>query len=191
MAWSLARRAPGTNPAGRGWPGSWRCEAAMTDLVLGTLTVGLVNGSFYALLSLGLALIFGLLNVLNMTHGALYMMGAFVAWASSRYLGAGYWTGLVLAPLCVGAFGVMLERGLLRRTYGLDPLYGFMLTFGLAMVIQGLFQVRFGSTGLPYSPPDWLAGGVDLGFAYFPAYRLWVVGAALTVTLLIWVAVER
>ncbi|WP_409998048.1 ABC transporter permease [Bradyrhizobium sp. SZCCHNR3097] len=161
------------------------------DLILGYLTIGLVNGSFYALLSLGLALIFGLLNVLNMTHGVLYMMGAFAAWAGSRYLGLDYFGGLAFAPVCVAAFGMMLERWLLRRTYGLDPLYGFMLTFGAAMVVQGAFQAQFGSTGLPYVAPDWLAGGVDFGFLYFPVYRLWVVAVALVTCVIVWIAIAR
>jgi branched-chain amino acid transport system permease protein len=163
----------------------------MMDLILGYLTIGLVNGSFYALLSLGLALIFGLLNILNMTHGVLYMMGAFAAWAGSRYLGLGYFAGLVFAPLCVAAFGMILERALLRRTYGLDPLYGFMLTFGAAMVVQGGFQAHFGSTGLPYAAPDWLSGGLDLGFLYFPAYRLWVVAVAFVICVSVWIAIAR
>jgi len=163
----------------------------MMDLILGYLTIGLVNGSFYALLSLGLALIFGLLNILNMTHGVLYMMGAFAAWAGSRYLGLGYFAGLVFAPVCVAAFGVILERSLLRRTYGLDPLYGFMLTFGAAMVVQGGLQAHFGSTGLPYAAPDWLSGGLDLGFLYFPAYRLWVVAVALVICMIVWVAIAH
>ncbi|WP_409977866.1 ABC transporter permease [Bradyrhizobium sp. SZCCHNS2005] len=163
----------------------------MMDLILGYLTIGLVNGSFYALLSLGLALIFGLLNVLNMTHGVLYMMGAFAAWAGSRYLGLDYFGGLAFAPVCVAAFGMMLERWLLRRTYGLDPLYGFMLTFGAAMVVQGAFQAQFGSTGLPYVAPDWLAGGVDFGFLYFPVYRLWVVAVALVTCVIVWIAIAR
>ena len=163
----------------------------MTDLILGYLTIGLVNGSFYALLSLGLALIFGLLNILNMTHGVLYMMGAFAAWAGSRYLGLGYFGGLVFAPVCVRRFRHHPERSLLRRTYRLDPLYGFMLTFGAAMVVQGGFQAYFGSTGLPYAAPDWLSGGLDLGFLYFPAYRLWVVAVALVVCVIVWLAIAR
>jgi branched-chain amino acid transport system permease protein len=163
----------------------------MIDLVLGYLTIGLVNGSFYALLSLGLALIFGLLNVLNMTHGALYMMGAFAAWASAQCFGAGYLAGLVIASLATGMLGVGIEIVLLRRTYRLDPLYGFMLTFGLATAIQGLFQVRFGSTGLPFSAPGWLAGALDLGFVFFPLYRLWVVLVALAVCVAVWAAIER
>jgi branched-chain amino acid transport system permease protein len=163
----------------------------MTDLILGYLTIGVVNGSFYALLSLGLALIFGQLNILNMAHGAFYMMGAFIAWATTGHLGLNYLAGLALAPLSVAGFGILLERFLLRRTYGLDPLYGFMLTFGCAMVIQGVFQAKFGSTGLPFAAPDWLAGGFDLGFLFFPAYRLWVVGAALGACALVWLFVSR
>lgn len=163
----------------------------MFDLVLGYLIIGLVNGSFYALLSLGLALIFGLLNVLNMTHGALYMMGAFAAWAAVEKLGVGYLPAIGLASVGVGAAGIAIERCLLRHTYKLDPLYGFMLTFGLATAIQGLFQVQFGSTGLPFAPPTWLAGGVDLGFIFFPTYRLWVVMVALAVCLGLWLVIER
>lgn len=163
----------------------------MLDLILGYLTIGLVNGSFYALLSLGLALIFGLLNVLNMTHGALYMMGAFAAWAAVNKLGMGYLPALGFSTIAIGAVGIAIERLLLSRTYSLDPLYGFMLTFGLATILQGVFQVNFGSTGLPFSAPDWLAGGIDLGFLFLPAYRLWVVGASLVICLAVWVAIER
>lgn len=163
----------------------------MLDLVLGYLVIGLVNGSFYALLCLGLALIFGLLNVLNMAHGAFYMMGAFAAWAAVEKFGLGYLPATGLAAVAVGAVGVVIERGPLRHTYRLDPLYGFMLTFGLATAIQGLFQVQFGSTGLPFAPPAWLAGGVDFGFIFFPTYRLWVVLAALAVCLAVWAIVER
>jgi branched-chain amino acid transport system permease protein len=163
----------------------------MLDLILGYLTIGLVNGSFYALMSLGLALVFGLLNTLNMAHGVFYMMGAFAAWAATHYLGASYLAGLIVAAIGVGLIGLLLERGLLRHTYALDPLYGFMLTFGLAMAIQGLFQLHFGSTGLPFAPPDWLAGGIDLGFVFFPAYRLWVVAVAIAVCFVLWWAIER
>ena len=164
----------------------------MMDLILGYLTIGLVNGSFYALLSLGLALIFGLLNILNMTHGVLYMMGAFAAWAGSRISRIGLFRGAGFrAASACAAFGIILERSLLRRTYGLDPLYGFMLTFGTAMVVQGGFQAYFGSTGLPYAAPDWLSGGLDLGFLYFPAYRLWVVAVALVVCVIVWIAIAR
>ncbi len=163
----------------------------MFDLILGYLTIGLVNGSFYALLALGLALIFGLLNVLNMTHGALYMMGAFAAWAAVEKLGVDYLSALVIATIGVGAVGVLIEKMLLSRTYGLDPLYGFMLTFGLATILQGLFQVYFGSTGLPFSAPGWLSGGIDFGFIFLPVYRLWVVGVSLLTCLAAWLAIER
>ncbi len=163
----------------------------MLDLILGYLTIGLVNGSFYVLMSLGLALVFGLLNTLNMAHGVFYMMGAFASWAATHYLGANYLAGLVVAATSVGLAGLLLERGLLRRTYALDPLYGFMLTFGVAMAVQGLFQLKFGSTGLPFAPPEWLAGGIDLGFIFFPAYRLWVVAVGLVVSFTLWWAIER
>jgi len=163
----------------------------MSDLILSYLTIGLVNGSFYAMLCLGLALIFGLLNILNMAHGVFYMMGAFIAWAAVTRLGAGYLPALVASALGVGAFGMLVERLLLRRTYDLDPLYGFMLTFGLATAIQGAFQVRFGSSGLPFETPGWLAGLIDLRFTLFPTYRLWVVLAALAVCLGLWLAIER
>ncbi|MGA7810768.1 ABC transporter permease [Bradyrhizobium sp.] len=163
----------------------------MIDLILGYLTIGVVNGSFYALLSLGLALIFGQLNILNMAHGAFYMMGAFLAWIAAEHLGLNYFLTLALAPLCVAGFGMLLERVLLRRTYDLDPLYGFMLTFGCAMMIQGGFQSEFGSSGLAFAAPGWLSGGVDLGFLFLPAYRLWVVGVALGTCALVWLVVSR
>jgi branched-chain amino acid transport system permease protein len=172
-------------------PAIWPYERAMIDMILGYLTIGVVNGSFYALLSLGLAVIFGQLNILNMAHGTFYMMGAFVAWAAARYLGLTYFVTLALAPLCVAGVGIVLERVLLRRTYGLDPLYGFMLTFGCSLVIQGAFQSRFGSTGLPFAAPDWLSGGFELGFLFVPAYRLWVVGVALCACGLAWLVVNR
>jgi len=161
------------------------------DLLLSYLTIGLVNGSFYAMLCLGLALIFGLLNILNMAHGVFYMMGAFVAWAAVTRLGIGYLPALGAAALGIGAFGMLVERLLLRRTYDLDPLYGFMLTFGMATAIQGAFQVEFGSTGLPFETPDWLSGLIDLGFTLFPAYRLWVVFVALAVCLGLWAVIDR
>ncbi len=163
----------------------------MSNLVLSYLTIGLVNGSFYALLCLGLALIFGLLNILNMAHGALYMMGAFAAWAAVARLGLPYLVGLCAAAVLVGSTGMVLERLLLRRTYSLDPLYGFMLSFGLATAIQGGFQVIFGSTGLPFTTPAWLSDVVDLGFAVFPVYRLWVVMVAFIVCLVVWIAIAR
>ena len=159
--------------------------------LFGQLLLGLINGAFYALLSLGLAVIFGLLNIINFAHGALYMMGAFVAWFLLQYAGLGYWWALVLAPVAVGLLGLVLERTLLRRLYGLDHLYGLLFTFGLALVIQGLFQNQFGSSGLPYDMPPALLGGRNLGFMFLPNYRAWVVGFSLAVCLLTWWVIER
>src|SRR5688500_3086260 len=143
----------------------------------GQLLVGLINGSFYALLSLGLAVIFGLLNIINFTHGAQYMMGAFVAWFLLQFLGLGYWWALLMAPLLVGLFGIVVERTLLQRLYKLDHLYGLLLTFGLALIIQGLFRNQFGASGQPYAIPPQLQGGYNLGFMFLPVYRGWVVVA--------------
>jgi branched-chain amino acid transport system permease protein len=157
----------------------------------GQLLVGLINGSFYALLSLGLAVIFGMLNIINFAHGALYMMGAFTAYFLLQYGGLNYWWALLLAPLIVGAFGMLLERTLLRWLQGLDPLYGLLLTFGLALVIQGIFQNYFGSSGMPYAMPSELRGGVNLGFMYLPIYRGWVVVVSLIVCLATWYLIER
>jgi branched-chain amino acid transport system permease protein len=159
--------------------------------LFGQLLLGLINGAFYALLSLGLAVIFGLLNIINFAHGALYMTGAFVAWFLLQYLGLGYWWALVLAPAAVGLLGLGLERGLLRRLRGLDPLYGLLLTFGLALVIQGLFQNQFGSSGLPYDIPPTLLGGQNLGFMFLPNYRAWVVASSLFVCVVTWFVIER
>ena len=159
--------------------------------LFGQLLIGLINGSFYAILSLGLAVIFGLLNIINFTHGAQYMMGAFVAWFLLQYAGLGYWWALVLAPVAVGLLGLVLERTLFRRLYGLDHLYGLLLTFGLALVIQGLFQNQFGSSGQPYDIPPALLGGRNLGFMFLPNYRAWVVGFSLVVCLLTWWVIER
>jgi len=139
------------------------------------LLVGLINGSFYALLSLGLAVIFGMLNIINFAHGALYMMGAFCAYFLLNLLNIGYWPALILAPIAVGIFGMILERTMLQWLSGLDHLYGLLLTFGMALIIQGVFQNYFGSSGLPYSIPDALKGGMNLGFMYLPIYRAWVV----------------
>ncbi len=155
------------------------------------LLVGLINGSFYALLSLGLAVIFGMLNIINFAHGALYMMGAFVAYFLLNLTGINYWWALILAPLIVGGFGILLERTMLQWLTGLDHLYGLLLTFGLALVIQGLFQNYFGSSGLPYAIPDILKGGVNLGFMYLPIYRGWVVVFSLAVCLATWYLIER
>ena len=155
------------------------------------LLIGLINGSFYAMLSLGLAIIFGLLNIINFTHGAQYMMGAFCAWFLLNGLGIGYWPSLVIAPLAVGAFGIAIERLLLRRIARLDHLYGLLLTFGLALIIEGIFRERFGSSGLPYTIPAELQGGRNLGFIFLPIYRGWVIVASLTVCLATWFVIER
>src|SRR5690349_4292875 len=139
--------------------------------LFGQLLLGLINGAFYALLSLGLAVIFGLLQVINFAHGALYMVGAFVAWGMLHYLGIGYWAALIVSPLVVGVVGIVFERALLRWLYRLDPLYNLLLTFGLALILQGLFQLKFGSSGEPYEIPDILRGAKDLGFMILPYYR--------------------
>ena len=159
--------------------------------LFGQLLIGLINGSFYAILSLGLAVIFGLLNIINFTHGAQYMMGAFVAWFLLQYAGLGYWWALLVAPLAVGLLGVVLERTMLQRLYKLDHLYGLLLTFGLALIIQGLFRNEFGSSGLPYRIPDELTGGRNLGFMVLPNYRAWVIVFSLLVCLGTWWVIER
>jgi branched-chain amino acid transport system permease protein len=159
--------------------------------LFGQLLLGLINGAFYAILSLGLAVIFGLLNIINFAHGALYMMGAFVAWFLLQYLGLGYWWSLLLAPVIVGAVGVAIEQTMLRRLYQLDHLYGLLLTFGLALIIQGLFRNEFGSSGQPYRIPPELTGGANLGFMFLPYYRAWVVVASLVVCLGTWLVIER
>jgi branched-chain amino acid transport system permease protein len=162
-----------------------------TQALFGQLLIGLINGSFYALLSLGLAVIFGLLNIINFAHGAQYMMGAFCAWFLLNKLGLSYWWALVLAPLIVGATGVVIERLMLSRLYKLDHLYGLLLTFGLALVIQGLFRQEFGSTGLPYAMPKGLEGGQNLGFMFLPNYRAWVIAASLFVCFGTWFMIEK
>src|SRR5512136_1553569 len=159
--------------------------------LFGQLLVGLINGSFYALLSLGLAIIFGLLNIVNFSHGALYMSGAFAAWMGLQYLGISYWAALLLSPLVVGLFGVIIERTMLRRLYQLDHLYGLLLTFGLTLVIEGLFHHRYGNSGSSYPVPELLQGGADLGFMYLPRYRAWVVGVSLLVCFGSWWVIER
>lgn len=162
-----------------------------TQALFGQLLLGLINGSFYAILSLGLAIIFGLLNIINFAHGALYMMGAFVAWMLLTYVGLGYWWALGLAPLVVGAFGIVLERVLIARLYKLDHLYGLLLTFGLALIIQGLFRNQYGVSGLPYAIPAELSGGQRLPFMFLPNYRAWVVVASLTVCIATWLVIEK
>lgn len=159
--------------------------------MFGQLLIGLINGSFYALLSLGLAVIFGLLNIINFTHGAQYMMGAFVAYLLLEKLGIGYWWSLAIAPVLVGATGVIIERTMLARLYKLDHLYGLLLTFGLALIIQGLFRNEYGSSGLPYRIPDQLLGAQDLGFMFLPNYRAWVIVASVIVCLSTWYVIER
>ncbi|HEY1327501.1 MAG TPA: branched-chain amino acid ABC transporter permease [Casimicrobiaceae bacterium] len=159
--------------------------------LLGQLLIGLINGAFYAMLSLGLAVIFGLLNIINFTHGAQYMLGAFCAWFLLERLGIGYWWSLLIAPIVVGAFGLLIERTMLSRLYKLDHLYGLLLTFGLALVIQGLFTNYFGSSGQPYRLPESFNGGYNLGFMFLPKYRAWVVLAALVVCFGTWYVIER
>jgi len=159
--------------------------------LLGQLMLGLVNGSFYALLSLGLAVIFGMLHIINFAHGALYMMGAMFSWLAMVYLGIGYWWSLLLVPLFVGAIGIVIERFLLQWIYKLDPLYGLLLTFGVALIIGGGFRYVFGSSGQPYSIPPELGGAVDLGFMFLPKYRMWVIVASLTICFATWFMIEK
>ncbi len=158
---------------------------------MGQLLLGLINGSFYAVLSLGLAVIFGLLNIINFSHGAQYMLGAFVAWMLLEYLGINYWWALILVPVIVGASGIVLEKLALRRLYHLDHLYGLLLTFGVALIIQGLFRNYYGISGLPYQIPDALSGGQNLGFMFLPNYRGWVVVASVIVCFGTWFVIEK
>ncbi len=162
-----------------------------TQALFGQLLIGLINGSFYALLSLGLAVIFGLLNIINFTHGAQYMLGAFVAYLLLNKLGIGYWWSLLLAPIIVGATGVVIERLMLSKLYKLDHLYGLLLTFGLALIIQGVFRNEYGSAGQPYAMPEQLSGGRNLGFMFLPNYRAWVIVASLVVCLGTWYVIEK
>ncbi|MFZ5549853.1 MAG: branched-chain amino acid ABC transporter permease [Pseudomonadota bacterium] len=158
---------------------------------LGQLMLGLVNGSFYAMLSLGLAVIFGLLGIVNFAHGALYMIGAYVAWIGLEHFGLNYWLALVVAPLVVGALGVVIERTLLKRLYKIDPIYGLLLTFGLALIAEGVFRDQFGVSGQSYSVPEALQGATNLGFMILPNYRAWVIVASLTVCFGTWFVIER
>jgi len=160
-------------------------------LLFGQLLLGLINGAFYAMLSLGLAVIFGMLNIINFAHGALFMMGAFASWMLLNYCGIGYFPALILAPLLIGAFGIVLEKTVISRLYKLDHLYGLLLTFGLALVIEGLFRNAYGSSGLPYRIPEILTGAMNLGFMYMPIYRGWVVLAALVVCISTWAIIEK
>ena len=162
-----------------------------SQALFGQLLLGLINGSFYALLSLGLAVIFGMLNVINFTHGAQYMLGAFTAFFLLQYLGLGYWWAIVIAPIIVGIIGMIIERLFLKRLQNLDHLYGLLLTFGLALIIEGVFRNFFGSSGLPYAVPPSLQGGTNLGFMFLPNYRAWVVIFSLAVCLATWFLIER
>ncbi|RKO03393.1 branched-chain amino acid ABC transporter permease [Burkholderia mallei] len=159
--------------------------------MLSQLLLGLVNGSFYAILSLGLAVIFGLLNVINFAHGALFMLGAMLAWMGLNYLGLPYWAMLVLAPVVVGLFGILIERSMLRWLYKLDHLYGLLLTFGLTLVVEGVFRAIYGSSGQPYDVPALLEGATNVGFMFLPNYRAWVVVASFAVCLATWFVIEK
>ncbi|QTN22543.1 branched-chain amino acid ABC transporter permease [Rhizobacter sp. AJA081-3] len=158
---------------------------------LGQLLLGLVNGSFYALLSLGLAVIFGLLGIVNFAHGALYMMGAYVAWIGLEYFGMNYWFALVVSPIVVGALGLVIERTLLKQLYKIDPIYGLLLTFGLSLIAEGIFRDQFGVSGQQYAVPELLQGATNLGFMILPNYRAWVVVASLVVCFGTWFLIER
>ncbi|MEC4590525.1 MULTISPECIES: branched-chain amino acid ABC transporter permease [Nitrospirillum] len=161
------------------------------QVLSGQLLLGLINGAFYALLSLGLAVIFGVLGIINFAHGAFYMVGAFAAWGLATYLDIGYWPALLLVPLALGLVGMGVERLMLKRLAGLDPLYGLLATFGLALVLEGTFRQVYGSSGQPYPVPEALQGGVNLGFMFLPLYRGWVVAASIVVCLATWLAIER
>ena len=166
-----------------------KCIPSMA--LFGQLLIGLINGSFYALLSLGLAVIFGMLNIINFTHGAQYMLGAFTAYILLQKTGLGYWPALIIAPIIVGILGMVIERTMLQWLYKLDHLYGLLLTFGLALIIEGIARNNYGSAGLPYTMPDSLRGGQNLGFMFLPNYRAWVIFASLTVCLGTWFVIER
>jgi branched-chain amino acid transport system permease protein len=159
--------------------------------MLSQLLLGLVNGSFYAMLSLGLAVIFGLLNVINFAHGALYMMGAFLAWMGLTYFGINYWVMLIVSPLVVAVFGIIIERTMLRWLYKLDHLYGLLLTFGITLMLEGIFRSFYGVSGQPYSVPEALSGATDLGFMILPNYRAWVVVASVVVCVATWFVIEK
>ena len=162
-----------------------------SQALFGQLLIGLINGAFYAMLSLGLAVIFGMLNIINFCHGALYMIGAFVAWMLLNWLGIGYWWALLISPIITGALGVVIERLFLQRLRDLDHLYGLLLTFGLALILEGVFRQNFGASGLPYRIPPELTGGTNLGFMFLPNYRAWVISFSLVVCLGTWYAIEH
>jgi len=195
---SGAGRLPCPCGAGGGAPFRGNRPKDMFELIgippqalFGQLLLGLINGAFYALLSLGLSVIFGLLNVINFTHGAQYMLGAFAAWGLLSYAGLSYWPALILAPIAVAIVGLAIERLFLRRLYGYDHLYGLLLTFGIATILEGVFRQRYGSSGLPYPIPALLSGGHNLGFMFLPNYRAWVVVVSLAVCLATWFLIER
>jgi branched-chain amino acid transport system permease protein len=160
-------------------------------LMMSQLLLGLVNGSFYAMMSLGLAVIFGLLNIINFAHGALFMMGAFFAWMGLNYFGINYWAALILVPIVVGIFGILIERSMLRWLYKLDHLYGLLLTFGITLLLEGIFRSFYGVSGQPYQVPELLSGATDMGSMMLPNYRAWVVVASLTVCFATWFVIER
>ena len=162
-----------------------------SQALFGQLLIGLINGSFYALLSLGLAVIFGMLNIINFTHGAQYMLGAFCAFLLLQLTGLGYWPALVIAPIIVGLFGIVMERTMLQWLYKLDHLYGLLLTFGIALILEGVFRNYYGSSGLPYQLPESLTGGHNLGFMFLPNYRAWVIFFSLVVCLSTWFVIEK
>ncbi len=162
-----------------------------TQALWGQLMIGLVNGSFYAMLSLGLAVIFGMLNVVNFAHGAFYMMGAFFSWMLLNLLGIGYWWSLLLAPIGVALVGIVIEKTMLRWLYQLDHLYGLLLTFGIALIIEGVFRDQYGVSGQPYDLPEIFKGAFDLGFMMLPKYRAWVIVACLTICFATWFVIER
>lgn len=159
--------------------------------MMGQLLIGLINGSFYALLSLGLAVIFGLLRVINFAHGAQYMLGAFAALLLFQFAGINYWFALLLVPLLIGAISALVEKSMLSRLYNLDPLYGLLFTFGLALTIEGTFRYFFGASGQPYSPPPALQGGINLGFMFLPIYRGWVVIVSMLICAVVWLLIEK
>jgi branched-chain amino acid transport system permease protein len=169
----------------------WATLGIPPQALFGQLMVGLINGAFYAMLSLGLALIFGMLNIINFAHGAFYMMGAFAAYLLLQHAGIGYWPALILAPVIIGVFGMIIERLFLKHLYKLDHLYGLLFTFGLALILEGVFREFYGSSGLPYSPPPELTGGYNLGFMFLPLYRGWAVVASVIVCLGTWLLLEK
>lgn len=161
------------------------------NALYGQLVVGLVNGCFYAMLSLGLSIIFGMLDIVNFAHGAFYMLGAVLTWIAFTQFGISYWTSLLVVPIVLALAGALIERAFLRRLYRVDPIYGLLLTFGLALVIEGLLRFKYGVSGLPYSIPDRLQGAFNLGFMYLPQYRAWVVASTLSVCMMTWVIIEK